>query len=563
MFCNSINPYKSLFFVFCFFAALSAKANGIADSAIKKNGTFLNSSLINTYNTISIFKDAQQVLRQDSIAKGMKMLLTFLKNPEAEKKVILSMDYRGMELCNIILESDKNSLNVKDKQLIQDFIVAVLLRKNEDTFKSIEARLKGMQSVPLADRLRLYFMSITASKQVGKEADKILKDNPDMLSVNTLKTEWLYDNSKFEECMQGCNKIIGLSPTYAHAYELRGNTYARQDKAKNALDDLNQAVKLSPQNNVLNYELACVQMSLEKYKDAVPNFNKMKTAVPDYLWVNYNLAKCYNELKITDSAQFYVNLHIKQYPNDDEGYDLKGNIIASLSNFAGAIELYNKAIKIDAARPDFYEDRGDALYYSDKYKDAITDFEKALSLNKHRSYPADRIGDCYFQLKDFGRAMTAHQQAIKIDPTNKDAYVGVSMDKVELNDYKGAIEFCKKAIAIDSTFDNALSTLGWIYYSSGENDECINYSTKALHFNEKSTYAMFNIALATLRKGDVQQAKDLYSGFINMCKEKGYAYGDGPIDDLRDLIRYNMFVPDCSYIITELFKRELWPKDHQ
>lgn len=558
---NIIYACKLLLFICFILASFGAEAGSVSDTSAKKNGSFLNSNPFKTNESFNIFGPAREAFKHDSIAKGIEIVTGVLKNAENQKTINQTMDYRGLELCYIIQEADKSTFSVKEKQFLQDFISASVAQKDETAFKALEQRVKDLHPSPLTERIKLYFLSIAGSRQIGKEADKILKDSPDLLSINALKAEWLFDNSKYEESMLSCTKLIALAPNYPHAYELRGNNYARLDQPKKALEDFSQAIKLYPQNNIYYYDLASVQMSLEKYKEAVVNFRKMLNVHPDYLWINFNLAKCYSELKLADSAQYFVNLHIKQYPNDEEGYDLKGNIIAAQGDYANSLEQFNKALHFNSEREDFYEDRGDSYYYSDKYKDAIADYQKAMSLNKKRSYPAERLGDCYFQLKDYGKAMNYHQLAIKIDPNNKDAFVGVSMDKVELNDYKGAIEFCKKAISVDSTFDTALSTLGWIYYSSGENDECINYSTKALRFNEKSTYAMFNIALATLRKGEIQQAKDLYSGFISLCKEKGYVIGDGPVDDLRDLIRYNMYVPDCSYIITELFKKELWPRD--
>ena len=68
---------------------------------------------------------------------------------------------------------------------------------------------------------------------------------------------------------------------------------------------------------------------------------------------------------------------------------------------------------------------------------------------------------------------------------------------------------------------------------------------------------MFNIALATLKKGDVEKAKELYRQFISQCKENGYTIQDGAIDDLKNLMKKNIAVEECKYIIQQLFQKQL------
>ncbi|MEO6851598.1 MAG: hypothetical protein ABI203_10300, partial [Mucilaginibacter sp.] len=122
-----------------------------------------------------------------------------------------------------------------------------------------------------------------------------------------------------------------------------------------------------------------------------------------------------------------------------------------------------------------------------------------------------------------------------------------------LGKHEMAIEVCKKALAIDSTYDNALGDLGWEYYCTGHFDECITYSYKCLKYDEKATYAMFNIALATLRKGDADKAKELYGHFLSVCKQNNYEIGNGAVKDLRDLIKQSIQTKEAVSIIEDIF----------
>lgn len=554
---NITYPYKLLLLLCGLTTYLTTNGANLADTSVKKNGTLSTRNSYDIGENLSAFKDAVAAFKQDSVEKGLHLLVTAFRLAESKNKITRMMDYRELEFYNIIDEADNGNSSVKEKQFIEAFIKTVIVRKDESTYKELEAGLKDLPETPFALRLKLFFLSFGNNKQVGKQADRVLKGNPDLLSINTFKAEWPYDNNKYNESILFCNKLIALSPQYAYAYKLRGNNYASLDTPRKAVDDFDKAIKLFPQNIVLHYDRACALMDLDKYSEAIPDLRKMYANNPGYLWTCYNLAKSYHDLNLPDSALYFVNLHITQYPDDGDGYDLKGDVYYGRDDYPEAVELYSQAIKLSPTTETFYEDRGNAFFYGGKYPEALADFQKAVQLDKHRAYANDRLGDCYYQLKEYQKAITFQQQAIKIDPDYKYPYVGLSMDQVELGDYNDAIINCKKAIAIDSTYDTAIGDLGWDYYCAGDNDSCIAYSYKALKYNEKATYAMFNIALATLRKGDAEKAKALYRQFIAECKAKGYVIEDGAIDDLRNLIKKNITVDDCKFIIVQLFEKEI------
>ena len=547
--------FKLFLFIIGLFAFSTAMGAGLADTVIKKTGAQTNRNSYYVEENPEIFKDAVASFRSDSLEDAVKVLAEIFKRTE-NKTLIRILDYRWLELYNFMREVTVGNLDEKEKIAVSNVIRAAVLPRNESAIKAAEAKLKVMLTKPLYPRLKLFCTALIDNKLPGKEADVVLLTNPNLVSVNVLKAEWLYDSNRPDESIQICTKLISLSPDYAHAYELMGNNYAKLENPKKALEYFNQAIKLFPENKALYYDRGGVLMELDKYKEANTDLKRMYDKNHSYLYVTYNLAKNYNELRMLDSALIFINMHVKQYPNDDDGYDLKGNVLSGKESYLPAIDEYNRAIKISPGKEPYYEDRGDAYFYAEKYDDALTDFLKALKLKKTSVYVNDRIGDCYYQLQEYKKAIPYHQEAIRLDPKYKYAYVGESMSQVQLGNFKISVEGCLKAIAIDSTYDTALSDLGWIYYCNGDNDDCIAYSAQALKFNEKSTFAMFNIAIATLRKGEREKARELYMQFAALCKQKGYPISEGPVEDLRTLIKYNIATEECRFIIQNYFGKE-------
>jgi len=547
----------SLFLLPAIFAFSNLKAASLSDTSVKKNTALVSHNSYNFSDNAQLYKDAITAFQHDSLDNGVHLLAAIFKRLDAETKITRALNYRGLELVDFVKETDNGAVDLADKRLIELFIEAACLHKDANFIKDLENQLKNLPETPFNERLKLYFLTYKNDKQLGKEGDKVLRDNPNVLSLNTFKAESLFDEDKNQESNVYCNKLIALWPMYAHAYELRGNNYRSLDSSEKAVSDFDEAIKLFPENKLFYYDRACALMDNDKYHEAIADLQKMHLFNPDYLWTSYNLAKCYNETKMPDSALYFINMHIKEYPADDDGYDLKGTVYYGRNDYPSAVEYYNEAVKLSPAKEEFYEDRGDAYFYSDKYTEALADFLKAVKLDKDRAYAQDRVGDCYYQLKQYQKAISFHEQAIKVKPSYKYAYVGISECKIELGDYAGAIANCKKALEIDSTYDTANGDLGWDYYCAGDDDACIKWSYKAINYDEQATYAMFNIALATLHKGDSEKAKALYVQFINKCKEKGYTINDGAVDDLKNLIKRNIAVDDCKFIIVQLFGKEL------
>jgi len=555
MFNRPAAHHKLLLLYVLIMLMLSASA-GPLDTTVKKNLSVTSHNSYNTTYSVLAAKEIVADFREDNTDRAMHLLASFCRNAESEAKICRNMNFIGLEIINMVLEADNSDLSPSEKRVASAFMKALFLQ-NEQGVKKVRHDLKSEPASFFISRFKLLMDVIGEDKDAGKELDKILLEHPDLLSANALKAQNLYDRKKYNECIQYCTNAVSLSPNYAYAFALRANCYAQLNEPVKAVVDFDAALKLFPQNNLNEYDRATALMDIDKYQEAIPGLLKMHYTNPGYSWTYYNLARCYYKINKSDSALYFVNLHIKEYPNDDDGYDLKGDVLNGHNEYQDAVEQYTQAIQLTPKNASFYDDRGDAYFNGEKYAEALADYQKAIQIDKHLVYAIDRVGDCYFQLKDYHKSVLNHMQAIKIDPAYKYAWVGVSMSKVELGDYQDAIAACKKAIAIDSTYDTALGDLGWDYYCAGDNDACIAYSYKALQYDKSATYAMFNIALATLKKGDVAKAKTLYAQFIAECKEKGYPILDGAIDDLKDLIKKHIAVDDCKFIIENIFQKEI------
>lgn len=500
---------------------------------------------------LAYFKDGIELLKQDDLTKGINLLNTGFQQIDAQASVLRTMPYTAYELVSILKEVNGNTLSAKEKKLGQVFIKNMFVAGPAEADKIILPLIKQAPNTLFTKRVRLFMLTAVNSKKAPAEVDALLKLNPNLVPANILKAEQCFDNEQYAKCISYSTRLINILPKYAHAYHMRAKANAGLTNYEKAITDYDAAIKLSPQMQVVIYDKADALMELERYAEAITAY---KLFVPsEYKWTFYNIARAYRNLDKPDSAIYYINEHIRQYPDDEDGYNIKGDIFTDKQDFEKAVSAYTTGLQFAPKDDDLYEDRGDAYFWNHQYTEAINDYQKAIEIES-TPFRLNRMGSCYYYLNEYDKAILFHNKAIKLNPKYKYSYWSLNLTYNKMQRYNDAIAAAHKAIAIDSTYDSALGNLGWSYYCAGDYKNCIKYSYKALQYKPSAAYAMFNIALATLHNGDFEKAKERYRFFIDECHKKDYKINDGAIDDLRDLIKQNFMAKEATYIIEEIFK---------
>lgn len=501
------------------------------------------------------FKDGLASIREDSMDKGVKLLSTGFRYALSKGDVKRVLDYQILELIDLIDIAASGKLSPAEVAPLNAFLKAIFSKNSANVVKTVLPYINKAPSTTFIKRLKL-LLQFDMPDKIASDLNKLLADQPDLFSANLLKAEILFGQDKFAESIGYCTKVISLSPQYAHAYHLRAKCYEELKLHKKALADYDETIRLFPRHFEALYERADIYMDEDKDREAIDGYLETLAIVNNYRWCHYNLARAYKDVNMPDSAMFYINLHLNQHAEDADGFNIKGDIYYAMDDYPAAITQQNQAITRNPNRSNFYEDRGDAYFYNKDISKALVDFKKAFSMDKNNEYLMGRIGDCYHATNDYEKAINWYKAAIKANPDYKYAYVDIDISLNKLGRYKEGIAALEKAIAIDSTYAIANGNMGWDYYCLGDYNACIKHSYKALTYQEDATYAMFNIALATLAKGDFENAKALYIQFIKTCKEKDYSINDGAITDLDDLIKKKVMVKEAIYIKENILNKK-------
>ncbi|MBU3917904.1 tetratricopeptide repeat protein, partial [bacterium] len=188
------------------------------------------------------------------------------------------------------------------------------------------------------------------------------------------------------------SKINSVKYPWQHFY--LGFVFIRKGEMKDAMEALDQALKLSPDNTWIMVKQAYVFQQEKKYKEAIALLKKFLTqrTESDYSWVqlklalNYDLAKMYRE-----SEMMYKKILVKK-PDDN----------IALNNLAWM----------------YLNSEDPALH---KLDEALQLAKKAVDLQPS-SANLDTLAEAYYQNKEYTRALKTIEQALDRDRSQIDDF---------------------------------------------------------------------------------------------------------------------------------------------
>ncbi len=238
----------------------------------------------------------------------------------------------------------------------------------------------------------------------------------------------LVHHKRPEEAIKQIQKVIGLNPKLAHAYDGWGLALVRLKKYDEAIKKFQKAIDLDPKFAGAYFNWGWVLGTLNRQKEAITQFQK---------------AICHD----SKFAYAYIGL---------------GLALTDLNRPNEAITQFQKAIELDSTLADAYIGLGLALERLEKHDEAINQFKKAIDLDSTLALAYFKWGLALEHLTKYDEAITQFQKTIDLDPKFALAYFKWGWALGNLEKYDEAINQFKKAIKLDSTLADAYNGLGKI-----------------------------------------------------------------------------------------------------
>jgi len=514
-------------------------------------------SLIAPEDYTSLLSKGYLLINSGNFEDGVKYLCQGFKLKSEQEKSDRVEDFQTTEFIALLNIMNSHLLKAQELQLGYEFVKEATTNKYSTGETNLNKYLAKNKKSVFTRRLKfIYMVTRPSSGDAESYVDKLLELDSTIVSANIFKAKMLVYGGKLSESLSYFSRAIRYMPTYALAYYLRGLVYDDLQQEHSALADYSKAIELYPPFFDAYNNRGNVKLKLNLNREALSDYRKASEIKPDTDWPYLNMALVYRKLNMSDSALVYIQDALDINPRSVLAYNNKADIYLRQKDYGSAVAAFTKSINLEPTNKFAYIGRGDAYFFDHMDAQALQDFEKVIQLDKKNAYALMRIGDCYYQQKEYTKAIGYYEESQKAYPDNIYLLVTKGLCYNQVGKNENAREDLLKAVALDSTNSPALGNLGWVYYCLGDFQKCILFSQKAIRHQDDAFYAMFNIALSTLRLGKYDESIALYKKYIDLSKSQNKENLDGAMTDLRDLIKQNILVKESKYILENLFQQK-------
>jgi tetratricopeptide (TPR) repeat protein len=347
------------------------------------------------------------------------------------------------------------------------------------------------------------------------------------------------------KAIAGCTKLlkgkISKKADQSLVYSMRGLSYLNNGDPQNAIQDLEKAGALNPQNFQAFQGLGFALQKTGLYPEAVSAFDKAIALNPsDHVTISY---RGYAHLTVKDQAKALKDFDAaaRLAPKNASYQAARGDALKSSKAYPLAIAAYSKAITLDPKQYGAYEGRGlahfavldidaaiadfdqaitlypkaslsfagraNAKYLSGDIDGGLADADMAMSLAPGDEYMLVAAGNGYFAKQDFAKAQALYAEAQAADSTSQRASSGLASVTLEQGNADQALTLVDTALLQAPEKLGPYATRGHIMLTKGRVDEAIGNFEKALSDNNLDGMAYLGLGLAFKQKGDAQKAR--------------------------------------------------------
>lgn len=311
--------------------------------------------------------------------------------------------------------------------------------------------------------------------------------------------------------MTDLDEAVRLEPSNDSFRRLRGSAKSLLGDTPGAIEDIKAAIELSPNTAQHYYAMGEAYRASNQPTEAIEYYRKSLDIDADYLNAHRQLAAIYaylhgtkNDPKMRAEAETHYLAAIKLKENDEDLLLDYANLYArEEGGCVRAVEIYDRALKINANSAEAFNSKGDCAFAGWDYRTAIELYSEALRLSEPQG--PDQRESHYFKRRGAyykNRAMAYRErqqydfsvadlsQAIELEARagseNAETFNARAIVHLLKRDYERAETDFAKAIALSPDFVEALNNRATLYEQKGEYDKSVNDLTAALKLDPEA-----------------------------------------------------------------------------
>lgn len=192
-------------------------------------------------------------------------------------------------------------------------------------------------------------------------------------------------------------------------------------------------------NHNIHNNLGIILDRLERYEEAILEFQKALELDPGYNDVRNNLAVTFFRMERTEESIKQLEETIKIDPACAEAHSNLGNIYAHSGRWTEALKEMGEAIKLKPGFAGAHNNLGNIYAEQEKTEEALIEFQEAIRLDPDNPLSHNNLGNMLAGLGNHEEAVREFETALELNPEFTEAYQGAGNSYYELGNFNRAV----------------------------------------------------------------------------------------------------------------------------
>ena len=335
---------------------------------------------------------------------------------------------------------------------LQDAL-GIIMSEPEDQTAFLENVQKALQSEPNNGVAWAYVATIYRMQgkpeqalEAATKAITLLRAKPARRAmVYSLRSDIYTDLEDGVKALMDLHSAIKDAPDTPNLYLKRGNLYAAMGQYDLAEVDLRKITSLAPEDAIGYIGLAVIAMQQERHEDAIQNLNETIKLEPNEGFLYYLRANSNIQLGHYDEAMDDIIYTIANSLADEDTYTLL-NIIAAQA--MPTLEAKFKAVESVSKTGEYLFLIGMAHQNIGDNKGALEYYQQVTERQELTDFVANFIATAYQMIGDYSSALKYIDEAISLDPTDYTYIYGKTQMLFEDDNFQRALAESNKYVAL-------------------------------------------------------------------------------------------------------------------
>ena len=317
----------------------------------------------------------------------------------------------------------------------------------------------------------------------------------------------LQETGHLDGALSLARKAADQNASDPSAWEDLSGAYLKLDQKKEALESMEKALRLSPQNGHYLEECGHIAYLNEKILIAENYFQHAAKAPLSTYRTYLGLGACYYRQNYFDEAIGYWSKGSAANPQMPEFYYNLGRAHYQKGSVSQAALYFQKALQLRPRYPEVITNMAAMDMDAGRLKDAGQKLKQSLDMDPQMAETYFNFGNLGLKIGDFDGALKYYQKGLEINPDDANGYYYQGVAFLKQDQWARAQSFLEKTLEKDPAHADALYNLGKVAVELGDYSAARRYFEESLKYKPGQDDAYFGMGLVHYHQGQYKEAQ--------------------------------------------------------